>query len=85
MPEKVKFLTLYDYGQGGVWNYVIAGSREDIGARFPQLVIYDDPPEWMSEEDRLRIEQTSSYDLDTAASQSDFLRRLVIRPEDIKS
>ncbi len=48
MPRK-KFLTVYDYGQGGVWRLVTAESREEIERQLPQLRVVDAPPDSMTE------------------------------------
>jgi hypothetical protein len=42
-----KYLVLYDYGQGGVWAYLVADSAEQIRREFPALRVYDEPPNWM--------------------------------------
>lgn len=62
---KQNFLVVYDYGMGGVWAFVRARSREDIEAQFPELVVYTDPPESMSEADIARVAARGTYDLDT--------------------
>jgi hypothetical protein len=43
---KRPFLTVYDYGTGGVWFYVWASNPADIEARFDAQVIHDLPP-WL--------------------------------------
>ena len=45
--RKTPFLVVYDYGQGGVWGYVLARSSNQISARFPELTVVDEPPTWM--------------------------------------
>lgn len=40
---KRKFLTVYDYGTGGVWRYMWAPDREAIRNKYPGLSSYPDP------------------------------------------
>lgn len=61
-----RFLVVYDYGQGGVWAFVRAPSPDEIRRRFPELRVVSERPPWMSDELRLQIEETESYDLDEA-------------------
>ena len=35
--EKREFLAVYDYGMGGLWFKIEAGSAEQIRARYPRL------------------------------------------------
>ena len=60
--SKTRFLVLYDYGQGGVWAYLLADSRDYIRDHFPQLVIHDEPPSWMSVRDLARVGETMTID-----------------------
>ncbi len=41
-------LVVYDYGQGGVWAFVRAASRESIEKDYPELTIMEPYPEWMT-------------------------------------
>jgi hypothetical protein len=58
---KSKYLVVYDYGTGGVWGVMHAGSKEEILLKYPQLKISDERPVWMSDADYKRIEATSSF------------------------
>ena len=49
-----EFLIAYDYGMGGLWGVVIAPSASDVLARYPEVVIADSLPSWMSEEELRR-------------------------------
>ena len=62
--SKKPFLVVYDYGQGGVWAYVEASTRDDILRRFPELQVFDSPPSWMSTDEIARIRRTSTIDID---------------------
>jgi uncharacterized protein YjbI with pentapeptide repeats len=77
-PAKVKrkkrHLVLYDYGQGGVWAYLTSDSRRQITEGYPQLHIYDKPPEFLLEADLIRIAATMTVDI--ADHEHPFLRAL---------
>lgn len=62
---KREFLTLYDYGQGGVWTLLLASSEEEITAKYPELKVATKPPGNMSQEefDRIRANR-SPVDID---------------------
>jgi hypothetical protein len=60
---KGRYLVVHDYGTGGVWLYVLANSRADIDAMFPELRIVDELPEWMPGDLRERLE-SSVEDID---------------------
>jgi hypothetical protein len=47
---KSEYLTLYDYGQGGVWAVIAAQSKDDILKRFPELVLVEQRPAWLDNE-----------------------------------
>lgn len=64
--SKKAFLVVHDYGQGGVWAYVRATSKEQIQRRLPGLEVVDRPPSWMTREDLARIEQRMTFDIDDA-------------------
>ena len=59
------FLVLYDYGQGGVWAYLLADSFEQIRTEFPQLRVYDQPPEWMDRAELDAIRTSMTIDIDS--------------------
>jgi len=61
MPKN-RFLVLYDYGQGGVWAYLLADSAGYVSSHFPQLQIHDSPPAWMNASDLRRIAATMTID-----------------------
>ncbi|MFC3122059.1 hypothetical protein [Agaribacter flavus] len=45
-----KFLVGYDYGSGGIWRVIIAENSKQILEEYPELVIQDNKPSWMSED-----------------------------------
>ena len=61
---KRPFLVVYDYGQGGVWAYVKALSKDDILRRFLELQVVETRPEWMSEAHLARVRRTNTLDID---------------------
>ncbi|MEI9989557.1 MAG: hypothetical protein WDM86_05925 [Rhizomicrobium sp.] len=42
--QKSKYLVCYDYGQGGLWAFVCAHSVAEITAKYPELLIFPEPP-----------------------------------------
>lgn len=56
------FLTCYDYGQGGVWAWVIAESAAKVQQAYAELTVLDRMPPWMTPEVLHRLE---SCDLNT--------------------
>jgi hypothetical protein len=55
-PGEQRYLVAHDYGMGGVWRYVLARSSDEIRRRFPELVVVDEEPDWMTDELRGRLE-----------------------------
>jgi hypothetical protein len=60
---KTKFLVLYDYGQGGVWAYLLADSADEIRREFPALQVYSTPPEWMKPKDLDALSDSMTVDI----------------------
>jgi hypothetical protein len=60
---KKKFLVLYDYGQGGVWAYLLAESADEINREFPALRAYEEPPTWMRAAELGGIERSVAIDI----------------------
>ena len=44
-----EYLVAYDYCMGGVWAVVRADSAAAILREYPEVVVQDEPPEWMDE------------------------------------
>ena len=61
--EQNRYLTVYDYGMGGVWTFILAPSADAITEKYPQLEVVSEPPPWMVEEG---IEKTRVVHLDDA-------------------
>jgi hypothetical protein len=64
--SKATFLAVYDYGQGGIWTLIDAGSSEEIERRFPELKVVTKRPEWMTDVEFARIERSRHFDIDSA-------------------
>lgn len=58
---KKKYLTVYDYGTGGAWTYIMASSADEILNKYPRLKIVDPEPKWFTDEDR---RTTNTVDID---------------------
>jgi hypothetical protein len=65
---KKKYLVVYDYGMGGLWAVITARSNEEIAQKYPQLIVKDSWPKWMSEEEYKEVEAKDSYDIDDPPS-----------------
>jgi hypothetical protein len=67
MSEK-EFLILHDYGQGGLWHYIRAESRDQILAKYSDLVVYEQAPDFLKDRDLERIRDLGIWDIDDAPS-----------------
>jgi len=61
---KQPFLTVYDYGQGGVWQVLRAESEAEIASKYPELQVFTEPPDWMSAEKVEEIKARRTVDID---------------------
>jgi hypothetical protein len=61
---KKRYLIAYDYGQGAVWAYITAESPEQITDQFPDFLVVETPPSWMTDEVRTTLETRMNFDLD---------------------
>jgi len=57
---KQPFLVCDDYGQGGIWAFVVAESASQIRTKYPSLFIADRIPAWVTPEVMSRL---PSHDL----------------------
>src|ERR1700748_454071 len=64
MGQKTPFLTVYDYGAGGVWAIVISPDKKSIKRKYPLLDVLDGRPMWMDDERYAKIVETDFYDID---------------------
>ena len=63
------FLTAYDYGQGAVWCFIWADSRDDVAAKYPDLTVVDEPPEWMTDDSLRLIRERMTFEIDDTQSR----------------
>lgn len=71
---KTKFLTCYDYGQGGVWRFVYATCKEQIIESYPELVVVQEIPHWM---DSKSLDKLNKLSIDIEDSRNEFFVALV--------
>ncbi len=68
---KSKYLTVYDYGSGGVWTYIYANTPREIVDKYPKLQVLPDEPAWFTDQDR---DITKSFDIED--EPDDFLSQM---------
>ena len=61
---KREFFTVDDYGQGGVWLVIRAASADAIKEKYPELEVFDEAPNFLTDEVVERARAKRSYDLD---------------------
>jgi len=61
---KQPFLTVYDYGSGGIWAVMRSPDRTSIERKYPILDVFDERPLWMSEDLYAKIAERTLYDID---------------------
>jgi hypothetical protein len=49
------FLACYDYGQGGIWVFIVAESAREITDAYPELSIAERTPDWVTPDAMQRI------------------------------
>ena len=64
MHAKQPFLTVYDYGAGGVWAVVRSPDKKSIKRKYPILDVLDERPTWMSDALYAKIAERTLYDID---------------------
>ena len=52
-----EFLVAYDYGMGGLWAIVSAPSAAAITARYPELKIVRERPDWMTDDSFSKLQR----------------------------
>jgi hypothetical protein len=63
------YLVAYDYGMGGLWWFVKAGSAEEIRAASSELIVVDEVPAWMREDHWKSIERDDLQNPQSEASR----------------
>jgi hypothetical protein len=61
---KHQFLTVYDYGAGGLWAIVRSPDKKSIQRKYPILDVFDERPRWMSDDLYAKIAERNLYDID---------------------
>ena len=61
---KQPFLTVSDYGAGGVWAVMRSPDKKSIQRKFPILDVFDERPLWMSDDHYAKIAERTLYDID---------------------
>jgi hypothetical protein len=74
-----RFLTVFDYGTGGVWWYVTADSAEEITDKFRDIKIVEDPARWPGAGMLRMIEEKGVLDVSDAEVHSNFFARMLRR------
>ena len=65
---KHPYLTVYDYGGGGVWAIVRSPDKKSIQRKYPILDVLDERPRWMSDDVYATIAERNLYDIDDEAA-----------------
>ncbi len=68
MHAKHPFLTVYDYGAGGVWAVMCSPDKKSIQRKYPILDVFDERPRWMSDDLYAKIAERTLYDIDDEAA-----------------
>ena len=63
---KNRYLTVYDYGMGGVWVYITARSPDEITTKYPGLNVVLELPSWMTPNEE--PEENMTFDIDDPPS-----------------
>ncbi|QBY05375.1 hypothetical protein E2K93_13755 [Thalassotalea sp. HSM 43] len=73
-----KFLTCYDYGNGGIWRFIVADSARQIVTQYPELMVVDSPPQWMTQKIINRIHELI---INIEDHENEFLTALIAERE----
>lgn len=77
---KRRFLAVDDYGMGGIWMVIAAESQQQIADKYPELTVFADPPDFLSDAEISSIERELRFDIDD--EPRDYLARVVERRAD---
>ena len=64
MSAKQKHLAVYDYGQSGIWLFLLARSPDEITAKYPELKVVPEHPQWLKGELLRTTEEKFTFDID---------------------
>ncbi len=62
------FYVAYEYGNGAAWAFVKAETADDVVAEFPELDVYEAPPEWMTIDDLHQVREHAVVEITKNAS-----------------
>lgn len=62
--ELREYLIVYDYGMGGVWAVMRAPSAAVLAAAYPELVVVEERPLWVDDDEYARIKAWSGFEYD---------------------
>lgn len=72
-----EFVVVYDYRTGGVWGIVRAESALEIATEFPELIVMESRPEWMSPEEEESIRSEGVFDLNEPSTYPTWLSAII--------
>jgi len=64
MVSVTPYFALYDYGQGGLWVVIAAGSVEQIRRKYPMLQVFDGEPPMLDSAAIAAIRRAGVQDID---------------------
>lgn len=62
------FYVAYEYGGGAAWAFVKAATADEVVAEFPEVDVYETPPEWMTIEDLHQVREHASVEMRASSS-----------------
>jgi hypothetical protein len=66
--QKKLFLTVYDYGMGGIWVVISAHTEKQITVKYPLFTVMSTRPDWMDDAQYLKILENWFFDIDDEPS-----------------
>lgn len=75
------FIVAYEYGTGAAWAFVRAETTAEVVSEFPELNVYETPPEWMTIADVHRVRSYAAVEINGDNSLDNILeasRRLSV-------
>ena len=64
LAVKTTHLTVYNYGTGGAWAYLLADPPAQINQRFPELQIVNERPGWLTDQEDRHLRARMTVDID---------------------
>jgi hypothetical protein len=62
------FYVAYEYGSGAAWAFVRAETADEVVSQFPELDVYETPPEWMTIDDLHQVRKHAVVEIVNGAS-----------------